>query len=128
MLVALLDKTEVHGENILQNYSALIRIYFLETSFDYLVAHYIRECRVLSDILLHTSLKTVTQTSGTSFVRELAEKAAHYKFRIYLHNSLFRPTVKLYNKEGKCVTNSAKHQPEEEYKFTVTRNGEYVGL
>ena len=39
LLVALFDKTEAHGENGLQNYRALMRIYFLEISIDHLTAH-----------------------------------------------------------------------------------------
>jgi len=57
-------------------------------------------------------------------VRELAKQGDNYKFRIYLHNNLYRPIVQLKNKEEKGVMNSTKHQEEEQYKFTVTRKGD----
>jgi hypothetical protein len=80
-------------------------IYFLETFLDCLTAHYIRECRILLDVLQETSLKTFIKMSGKFFVRELAEKDVHYEFRVYLHNNLSRPIVQPQNKEGKGVTN-----------------------
>lgn len=38
--------------------------------------------------------------------------------------TFFRPIVQLSNKGEKGVTNSTKHQAEEQHKFTVTRKGD----
>jgi hypothetical protein len=85
------DKTEAYGENGLQNYHELMRIYFLEISLDHLTAHCI--CEWLSAVSLFNTNLTQNIYSierHVFFMRELAKQGDNYKFRLYLHNNLFQ--------------------------------------